>query len=127
MAGGRDSESGADQLMALSRSVVRDCLVVHVRGEVEAMTAPRMAVAVKGAMGEVVDQPVVVDLTGVTFLDSAGLEALVDVTEHGEDRGEILRIVVDHTRPVVRPLQITGLEHRMALYESIDEATAQAV
>jgi anti-sigma B factor antagonist len=111
-----------EQLMIVERADVGVHAVVRVRGEVDAMTAPRLADAVMDAFDG--ERPVVVDLTAVTFLDSAGLAALVRTTERGEQRGEPLRIVVDHTRPVLRPIQLTGLEHRLALYESVEDATA---
>lgn len=105
---------------------VRGHRVLHVGGEVEALTARRLADAVTEALEETLGdgRAVVVDLTGVTFRDSAGLAALVRVTERGEDSGEPLRLVVDHTRPVVRPIQITGLEQQLALYESVADATS---
>jgi anti-sigma B factor antagonist len=113
-----------EQLMTVRRADVGVHAVVRVTGEVDAMTAPRLAAAVTAAFDG--DRPVVVDLTGVTFLDSAGLAALVQVTERGERRGEPLRIVVDHTRPVLRPIQLTGLDDRLALYESVEDATARS-
>jgi anti-sigma B factor antagonist len=63
-----------------------------------------------------------VDLTGVTFLNPAGLTALIAATEHAAARQETLRIVVDANRPVIRPLTITGLDHELRLYHTIDEA-----
>lgn len=115
--------------MTLRRAEVRGHLVVHVSGEVEAMTVPRLAQAVTDALDESLGharrgdpRPVVVDLTDVTFLDSAGLAALLHATERGEELGEPLRLVVDQNRPVVRPIQITGLGHRLALYESVQDA-----
>jgi anti-sigma B factor antagonist len=112
-----------EQLMTVARADVGAHAVVRVSGEVDAMTAPRLAAAVTAALDG--ERPVVVDLTSVTFLDSAGLAALVRVTERGERRGEPLRIVVDHNRPVLRPIQITGLDDRLALYDSVTDATAR--
>lgn len=89
------------------------------------MTAGRFADAVTAALRE--GRPVVVDLTDVAFLDSAGLTVLVQVTEHSEHQGEPLRLAVDQNRPVVRPIQITGLEARLALYDSVEDATARPV
>lgn len=121
---GAGGESAMEQLMTVTRSVVRDCLVVDVGGAIEGMTAPRLYTAVTEALSHAVGRAVVVDLTRVAFLDSAGLDALVRATEHGEEIGEPLRIVVDDHRPVLRPIQITGLEHRLALYYSVGDATA---
>lgn len=108
--------------MTIRRAEVRGVVVVHVTGEVEALTAGRLGDAVVDALGD--GRAVVLDLTDVRFLDSAGLATLLRVTQESEDRGEPLRIAVDQNRPVVRPIQITGLEHRLALYESVDEAVA---
>ena len=108
--------------MSIEHSEVRGFTVVRVRGEVEVLTAPRLADAVTSALGG--ERPVVVDLTDVTFLDSAGLGTLLRVTEASEEGGEPLRLAVDENRPVVRTLQITGLEHRLALHHSAEDATA---
>jgi anti-sigma B factor antagonist len=124
MTSGTDEGSAMEQLMTISRSVVRNCLVVHVRGEVESMTAHRLTAAVGEALAEALGRLVVVDLADVSFLDSAGLDALVRITEEGEYRGGPLRLVVDEQRPVVRPIQLAGLEHRLALYHSVGDATA---
>ncbi len=88
------------------------------------MTVPRFADALTAALTD--GRPVVADLTDVTFLDSAGLAVLVQVTARSEDRGRPLRLAVDRNRPVVRPIQITGLEHRLALYNSVENATARS-
>jgi anti-sigma B factor antagonist len=108
--------------MTIQRTEVDGFVVVHVTGEVEALTAGRLGDAVVESLAD--GRPVVLDLTDVRFLDSAGLTTLLRVTQESEDRGEPLRIAVDQNRPVVRPIQITGLEHRLALYESVDDAIA---
>ncbi|MBW0118385.1 anti-sigma factor antagonist [Pseudonocardia sp. KRD-169] len=108
--------------MTIDRAEVRGFVVVHVRGEVDALTVDRLGDAVTTALGG--GRPVVIDLTDVRFLDSAGLATLVRVTQESEDRGEPLRIAVDENRPVVRPIEITGLEGVLALYDSVDDATA---
>ena len=106
--------------MTVRRAEARGFVMVHVTGEVEALTAGRLGAAVLDALGD--ERPVVLDLTDVRFLDSAGLATPLRITEESEDRGEPLRIAVDQNRPVIRPIQITGLEHRLALFDSVDEA-----
>ncbi len=61
-------------------------------------------------------------LTDVDFLNSAGLTALLDATWHADARPEPLRIVVDANRPVIRPIEVTGLDDVLALYHSVEEA-----
>lgn len=80
---------------------------VTVAGEVDCSSAPEVRVLldqlVDGAPTEIV-----VDLTGVTFLDSAGLSVLAAAHRQALAAGGRLRVVAT-TRAVIRPLQITGL------------------
>lgn len=57
---------------------VRDspsAVVLVARGELDLVGAPR----VSGALPADLDRPVVIDLSGVTFMDSSGLRALLDL------------------------------------------------
>jgi anti-sigma B factor antagonist len=50
------------------------------------------------------------------------LQALVDVTQAAQRRREPLRIVVDHNRPVIRPIEVTGLDEVLALFDTVEDA-----
>ena len=39
-----------------------------------------------------------------------------------QQRPELLRIVVDHSRPVIHPLKVTGLHEILALFNTVNEA-----
>jgi anti-sigma B factor antagonist len=80
---------------------------VVVTGEVDCSTAPRMTACIDSVLAAAPAE-VVVDLTGVTFLDSAGLHALVSAHSRAADAGAGLRVLVA-TRAVLRPIQVTGL------------------
>lgn len=64
----------------------------------------------------------VLDLTAVTFLASAGLGVLVDAHAAATARREPLRVVVDHNRPVLTSIQLVGLDDVLALYDTVDDA-----
>lgn len=100
-------------------------MVVAVQGEVDMLTVARLQAAAEEALREAAGLPVVVDLTAVTYLGSHGLAALVEAASKAESHGEPLRLVVDETRPVVRPLQVSGLDEVLALYYSVEEALPQ--
>jgi anti-sigma B factor antagonist len=53
---------------------------------------------------------------------ASGLQALFDVTQAARRRREPLRVVVNHTRPVIRPIQLTGLDDVLALFDTVDTA-----
>lgn len=98
-------------------------LVVTVAGEIDLLTIGRVRAAVAAGFKDLRDgEMLVLDLTQVTFMDSRGLQTLVDVTQAAEQRREPLRIVVDHTRPVIRPIQVTGLDDVLALFDTVEDA-----
>jgi anti-sigma B factor antagonist len=102
-------------------------LVVTVAGEVDVLTVKRLHAAVAAGFDQLRDGEIlVIDLTDVTFLGSLGLQALVEVTCTAHQRREPLRIVVDHTRPVIRPIQLMGLDDILALFDTVEQALQPA-
>jgi len=98
-----------------------DALVLVVVGDIDALTAPEVAKAVDDALGK---QPAVliVDLSNVDFLASAGLAVLVETHRKA---GDSTRFRVVATRPSTRrPLEITGLTDELAVFASRDDALA---
>jgi anti-sigma B factor antagonist len=106
----------------ISSRVVDGALVLSVAGEVDLDTAPQLQAAIMDAIDRTAGAACIVDLTGVSFLGSAGLTALLSTTRHAEARSEPLPIVVDANRPVIRPIELTGLDAVLRLYHSVDEA-----
>lgn len=108
--------------MDIGHHEVDGILVLRVVGEVDMENAAALQQAITDGIEQTRGKPCVLDLTSVTFLGSAGLHALVQATRHAEEREEPLRIVVDSNRPVIRPIQVTGLDDVLNLYHSVDEA-----
>jgi len=111
-----------EQLMTIARDDQGGCVVLAVRGEVDLSTGGRLLEAGSAALREAVGRPVVLDLSGVNFLSSSGLGLLVALHDEGRDIGSPLRVVVDETRPVIRPIRTMGLDEVLSLYGSLDEA-----
>jgi anti-sigma B factor antagonist len=100
-----------------------DALVVTVAGEIDLYTVDRLRTAVNAGFDQLREGEVlVIDLTKVTFLSSQGLQVLMDVTHAAKQRRTTLPIVVDHTRPVIRPIEVTGLDDVLALFPTVEEA-----
>lgn len=77
----------------------------------------------KRRLSDVVYKQLIRDLSGVAFLGSHGLAALIEATEHAQHR----HATADRGRRQPagnRPLQITGLHHMLALYHTVDQALA---
>jgi anti-sigma B factor antagonist len=111
-----------EQLMTVQRDEDDRTVVVTVTGEIDILTAPRLHDALTAALHEAAGRAVVVDLTAVELLSSAGLSAMSRARRLAEVIDEPLRLVIDHARPVIRPLQITGMEHDFELHHTLGEA-----
>ena len=64
---------------------------------------------------------ILVDLSGVSFIDSSALGALVSCTKHvREHQGEI-EIVAPPGSPLHRLLELTGLDETIRPYAAVDD------
>ncbi|RAY14611.1 anti-anti-sigma factor [Actinomadura craniellae] len=83
-------------------------VVVTAIGELDLYTAPRLQTALAGLLRTDVDR-VVVDLSGVEFCDSTGMNVLLSAMKRIKERGGTFELVAP--RPAVRRiLQVTGLD-----------------
>ncbi|MGA6162089.1 STAS domain-containing protein [Amycolatopsis magusensis] len=96
-------------------------VILVLTGEIDLLTAPRMREAGAEALREG-PAALVLDLTDVSFLASAGLEALVELQEKTSGTAP-LRVVAGNSA-TLRPLEITGLTEVLAVYPSRAEALA---
>lgn len=83
-----------------------DALVVHVVGEIDTLTAPVLHAQLDEHLAGT--QLLVLDMSQVSFLGSAGLAVLVAAKEDADRRGHRLRLVPG-SRIVTRALEATGL------------------
>ncbi len=81
---------------------------IRVAGELDAFTVPE----VRTALAEAHDRDVVLDLAGVTFIDSSGLAMIVEARHRLE--GEQHRLVLGPRSAVVqRLLELSGVASRL--------------
>ncbi len=101
-----DGEFG--DLLSLSTSTGEDgSVTVTATGEVDALTAPTFRVVLDSQLQRRPPE-LVIDLSGIRFLGSAGLTVLVEAHQEANDRGVALRLIAT-TRAVVGALTVTGL------------------
>lgn len=95
--------------------------VLAVSGEIDLATIPAFEVAITDALSQ---RPaaLIVDLSGVDFLASAGLQALV--ATHEKIGGSAKFAVVAVGPATSRPIQLTGLDQILSLRSSLDDARA---
>jgi len=101
-----------------------DALLVTVTGELDAGTVVDLRdgfAAARAGAPEPRPGSVILDLTQVGFLDSGGLALLLEVSKDCEAAGQQLVLVCDH-RPVLRPLELTGLADVFTITPTVPSA-----
>jgi anti-anti-sigma factor len=97
--------------------------VVHVRGEVDISNAPRLLAAIEDALTN--ETPALtLDLTGTSYLDSAGVQLLFVLAERLKDRRHQLRLIVPEQSPVRALLELTGLPKLVPMDTDLDTPDA---
>jgi anti-sigma B factor antagonist len=101
------------------------CAVVRVEGEIDLDSAGELSEAALAAMQEI-GPSLVLDLSGVTFMDSTGLKVLLAVHKRAELAGGRL-VLAAPTRSVNRVVSITGFDQTFAICGDVDSALAVLV
>ncbi|NMO88183.1 STAS domain-containing protein [Actinomycetospora sp. TBRC 11914] len=99
--------------------------VVAVVGDVDAAGVGAVRAGVDEAVGTGA-RTVVLDLTGVVLLASAGMTLLLEVDQDLRGRGCALLLVAGSVRSVRRPLAITGLDRVLTLHDDVPGALEAA-
>jgi anti-sigma B factor antagonist len=105
----------------LSVTVSRDrgVVIAEVTGDIDMSTVAGLRERLLGLADS--GQPLIVDLNRVSFIDSAGLGALIGVARRADVRGGSLHAVC--SRPQTRKLLwLTGVDRRIPLTDTVDEA-----
>lgn len=102
-------------------------VVITAEGEADTVTAPVLRRELTAAQDEIdaatsEDRAMVLDATGVTFIDSTGLAELIRANQQCETKNIPLRLV---TSPeLYRILELTGLIEIFSIVASVDDALA---
>jgi anti-sigma B factor antagonist len=96
-----------------------DHTIVTISGEIDLYTAPRLHSELAGLLAEGMPARVVIDMSGVEFCDSTGMNVLLSCLRRARERGGELEIAAP--KPAVRKiLQVTGLDSVFTLIEDTD-------
>lgn len=108
----------------LSVCVHEHCVIVRIDGESDAGNAAALR---ESLLDVLATSPVhiVLDLSGLGFLDCAGARALVAVDRRATLLDGALAMAA-LTAPVARLFQVTGLGARLAVFPALDAALAAA-
>jgi anti-anti-sigma factor len=96
--------------------------VVVGAGEIDTTNAEGLREALLSALNAEA-AGLVADLTGTTFLDSAGVTALVRASRRAADTGATFRLAVT-ALPVLRVLNLVGIDRILQIYPTVADAVA---
>ena len=103
---------------------VGDVPVVTTPEEIDITNAPRLRTALLDAAAHG-PGPVVVDMSGTQFCDSAGLHVLIRAHKRARAEGNDVLVVICATT-VLRIFAISGLDRIIPNFSNLEEALAQA-
>lgn len=109
--------------MALQTLTHRLCgqVVVCVTGDVDASNAEELVAYLFLVLAEQETPRVVINLSGLEFVDSAGLTALIEARLHARRCGGDVHLA--SMRPQIRRvLRASGLDQTLAIYSTVDDA-----
>jgi anti-sigma B factor antagonist len=105
--------------------VVRDgpTVIARIDGEIDLSNANELA----GLISNGVPNDallLVIDLTGVVYVDSAGIHVLFELRDRLKTRGQEIRLVVPAGSEIFEALRVVYLPSVVAVFESVDAARA---
>jgi anti-sigma B factor antagonist len=116
-----DAPTSSGSTCVVSESSVDEVAIVAASGVIDMLTAPRLEEALQTALDKKPGN-LVVDLTEVEFLASAGMGVLVAAHEKAGDETRL--VVVAEGPATSRPLKLVGIADIVPLFASLDEAVA---
>jgi stage II sporulation protein AA (anti-sigma F factor antagonist) len=109
-------------LATVSRHEQGGVLIASVRGEVDISNAAELGRELSEISNHVLG--LVVDISGVTYLDSAGVALLHELHLRLERRGQILVVVAPASGAPRRVLEITAFDTRASISDDVSVAVA---
>jgi anti-sigma B factor antagonist len=110
-------------LVQLETEARDDVVIARVTGELDLAGAPSTGEAI----GEAVPtsaRALVVDFSGLEFIDSSGIAMLFNLVRRLGGRRQALHVVARPGEPVARVLEIVEFHRAAPVHDTIDEALA---
>jgi anti-sigma B factor antagonist len=97
-------------------------VAVRCEGELDLASAPALLQALTRLVGEEVPVPIVLDLSGVAFMDSSGLRALIEADRLRRQAGRSMALLAP-SAPVVRVLELVNLRQTFTEIDVLEPET----
>ena len=113
---------GAAPLQAETETVAPGVQLIRISGDLDIDTCVAASELIRAEIAPPAGV-VLLDLSAVTFCSSSGLRVLIQASKHAAEAGVELRII-GAGRPVLRPLQVTGLDRHLRIFSTTADALA---
>lgn len=108
--------------LQVSTSKAGPATLVSASGELDLHTAPDLDAELAKATSAQ-DGLLVVDLSGVDFMDSTGLSTIVTAVAAARGYGGEVRVIATSDK-IKKVFTLTGVDQQVGLFSSVQEATA---
>ena len=107
----------------VSSTTIEDAgvLLISVEGELDIATAEQLVGPTEAAVSAA--SPLILDLCQCSFIDSSGLRLVLHANQALSEVGASLVLATDQPQ-AKRLLSVTGIDGRLPIFESLDEALA---
>ena len=111
----------AEAILSVRVEPADEAVVLSVSGEIDLVTAPQLGESINAAMRQ---EPVilVIDLSEVDFLGSAGMAVLVGCNQQAQGRTRVRVVAAGDV--TFRPMELTGVSDQISIFPTRDEALA---
>jgi len=96
------------------------CTIARLEGELDIATVPALRERLLGVLGPGV-RLLIIDLSGVSFCDVAGLAVLIGTQRRATARGIVVRLAAPRPQ-LAKLLRITGLDQRLTICATLADA-----
>ena len=107
--------------LSISTDIREGAVVVRVGGDLDVYTAPRLRETLAKAMGD--GKRLVLDLSGVHFIDSTALGVLVAALQQMQSSDGELRLVMDDPY-LLKIFRITGFDGVFSIFPQVADAVS---
>jgi anti-anti-sigma factor len=111
-------------LASVSEERRGDLVVARIDGEIDASNVAWLQERLLAMIGNQA-HGLAVDLSGTTYIDSAGLALLFELAESLQRHQQQLCLVVAASSPIARMSSLTGLDTAVPTYPTVEAAAAQ--
>jgi anti-sigma B factor antagonist len=111
------------ELASLSLERIEDVAVASVSGEIDFSNADDLGTRILQSISNE-DAALILDLTKLSYTDSAGINLVFDLAARLREHGQIFRIVLPADSQPWRTFSIVGLQAQVPIFETFAEAQA---